>query len=340
MAQSLNDYFRVSREHLVAGRALDCDLYLYMATNKSIVRYLLKGDALSADKCAALQNAATTIPLVLKSDLKSVMSHNGQKIETALKTDANLGSSEVVGAAAGILRNIDSTLSTPDGDSIFKTANASTIEMLSSAQSTVEEILKQVGSLPATLIFDQVLAKIKLSSQNPLAQHNQQVSTLCVLMLLTEGNATKTDLADIAAAGMLHDIGLEKMPKTIVEKYLNGQEDFNNAENLVYMKHPEEGMETIAKSFPDISSTILKIIECHHENFDGSGFKRKKGNFIPRLSRFLRIADNIAVTLNSAKTPITFKDALSESMQTNLFKYDLQIIKTIHDQYLGLGQEI
>src|SRR5690348_1005477 len=101
------DFARVSKDTLIPGLPLGLDLFLFMTMNGTILPYRSKGDTLTQEECEAIKKATTTLPVVRKTDLESMLALPRGKIQEALKSGEELSSPEVVEAAASILRSID-----------------------------------------------------------------------------------------------------------------------------------------------------------------------------------------------------------------------------------------
>jgi len=104
--------------------------------------------------------------------------------------------------------------------------------------------------------------------------------------------AEKMDLADqdkhdILEAGYLCEIGKTIVPENILNR--NGglnEEDFTH----IHM-HPREGVRSL-RNIGYENEKMLELIECHHENFDGSGYPGGiKGENIPLGARIVALAE-------------------------------------------------
>lgn len=97
--------------------------------------------------------------------------------------------------------------------------------------------------------------------------HPFMVSLISVMMCRRlEWNSYRT-LKIVALGGLLHNIGMTKMPENVK---FNHPEDLSKEDFAIYMTHPEEGMK-MASEFPDIPAAALQIIFQHHEG-GGRGF--------------------------------------------------------------------
>lgn len=90
----------------------------------------------------------------------------------------------------------------------------------------------------------------------------------------------------IYRTGTLHDVGKIGVPDAILKK--PGR--LTTEEEAVMQTHPALG-EVIVKKVPLLADT-LPGVRHHHERWDGNGYPdRLKGEAIPRIARFLSIAD-------------------------------------------------
>lgn len=97
-------------------------------------------------------------------------------------------------------------------------------------------------------------------------KHSVNVSVLSVLIGMGIG-MKKTMLKELAAAGLLHDIGKINIPSDI----LNKPGALTEEEYELIKKHSEMGYENI-KDNVLISSKIKMGVYMHHENLNGTGY--------------------------------------------------------------------
>jgi HD-GYP domain-containing protein (c-di-GMP phosphodiesterase class II) len=103
--------------------------------------------------------------------------------------------------------------------------------------------------------------------------HPFLVSVLSVMMARKlEWNTDRTLMA-LALGGLLHNIGMSKMPDVVRSNDPNhlGPEDFD-----IYKTHSESGMK-MASEFGEIPAAVLQIIFQHHE-LNGTGFPNGLSN--------------------------------------------------------------
>lgn len=95
------------------------------------------------------------------------------------------------------------------------------------------------------------------------------------------------DLDELSMAFFLHDIGMTKVPATILDK----NEPLNNNDWETIRNHPVWGHEKLNKA-NYTSEETTNVILYHHERYDGSGYPFKKsGDDIPIYAKICAIAD-------------------------------------------------
>lgn len=100
-----------------------------------------------------------------------------------------------------------------------------------------------------------------------LMRHNKNVANLTAMCIDTH-RMSMSCVRSIVRGAVLHDIGKMGIPSNILNK--NGR---LTKEEYEYIKlHPVLGVGYFVHRHDSNSSTELKIIEQHHENYDGSGY--------------------------------------------------------------------
>lgn len=120
-------------------------------------------------------------------------------------------------------------------------------------------------------------------------------------------------------AAYLHDIGKINVPQEI----LISEKRLNDAEWAMMKRHPSDGAEIVRK-IKDFEE-IAKIVQQHHEKFDGSGYPNGlKGKDISYLARILTLADSFDAM--TAKRPYqkvkTFEEAFDEIRRCKGIHFD------------------
>jgi HD-GYP domain-containing protein (c-di-GMP phosphodiesterase class II) len=109
-----------------------------------------------------------------------------------------------------------------------------------------------------------------------------------------------------------------------------------------YKVHPENSVK-IAEGIlgpGGLNQATRQAILYHHEYMDESGLKGTPGLMIPRLARFLRIADDVIRAMGNPANARTLEQTLAHLTQENLLRYDQKIISTIHMHFLMDDEKI
>ena len=94
-------------------------------------------------------------------------------------------------------------------------------------------------------------------------------------------------LANAAVAGLVHDVGLTKVPPEILLK----SDGLTDGEREVISRHPGAGEEILATE-TSLPEDIREAVYCHHERSDGSGYPDGlREADIPWLARMVAVAE-------------------------------------------------
>ncbi|MBQ7147323.1 MAG: HD-GYP domain-containing protein [Pseudobutyrivibrio sp.] len=166
------------------------------------------------------------------------------------------------------------------------------------------------------------LSKLKVCDEYTY-KHSVDVGTMAAILSKALGENEKF-VNDMAIAGLLHDIGKEKIPTTIINKPAKLSPD----EFSIIKTHTVHGY-NILKESSYISEDMRQGILNHHENLDGTGYPRGlKGERIGKMARILAIVDvyDALVTKRSYKEGKTPAQSI-EIMFTMSNKFDMDIFK-------------
>jgi len=131
---------------------------------------------------------------------------------------------------------------------------------------------------------------------------------------------------------LLRDIGLIDKDDDLMKP----PEEMDPTQWPVYRRHPEEG----AKLLEDLNlpQTIVDVVHCHHERFNGEGFPRGlEGRNIPLAARVVTVVENYVsmVTGTSSHDPIAPQTA-ARILRDNLGqRYDPDIVGLFLNAILG-----
>jgi uncharacterized domain HDIG len=197
-----------------------------------------------------------------------------------------------------------------------KILNINDSKIINSSSKVVMDILFDSKSKPWWLYINTLSNYVDW-----LYTHSINVSIISVM--IAEIMGTKLELEDIALGAFLHDIGKLMIPKNIIQK--PGQLD--NDELYYIRQHCELGI-SMVKNF-GLSQLCLDIIYQHHERLDGSGYPQGlMAAQIPVHTRIVMIADilDAITTYRPYKETSRLESALNE-LKKGSDQYPQEIIE-------------
>lgn len=152
-------------------------------------------------------------------------------------------------------------------------------ELEKSAKNLTQAVIRR----PASMMW---LSKIKSHDQYT-AEHSVSVSILSALYG-RQMRASESDIGMLAMAGLLHDVGKLRIPKSLLHK----SAELNEAELKLVKAHPKMGYQLLIED-PSIPQAVADAALSHHERYDGSGYPYGKvGEEISKIARTISITDS------------------------------------------------
>ncbi len=208
--------------------------------------------------------------------------------------------------AANVIRGINKTIySQPE-------------KTVSDAGQLVEQMVEVLLAAPELAI--QVMAE---KPGEDVYFHSLNVSVLSMTLARELGLPAEIVQA-IGVGAIFHDIGLSEVPA----KILNNPGTLTKAEREFREQHCQYGLDMGKKM--NLPSAVLKIIQQHHEFFDGTGYPRKlKGEAIDPLARLVALVnayDNLCNPVNVAQA-MTPHEALSHMFAQQRNRFDPRFLQ-------------
>lgn len=195
---------------------------------------------------------------------------------------------------------------------------------------TLAELERASEHIAKTILFDkrviQNLMKIN-THDHFIYTHSVKVgiygTALCINLFGDKIN--KHDINNLSTAFLLHDIGMAKVPKSILDK--SGQ--LTRAEVEVIRKHPVWGHDKLMKA-RYVSREATEVILFHHERCNNKGYPfMKSARDIPVYAKICAVADTFeSITAlrpqHKSRTPF---EALSIMQQEMTAEFDPNVFK-------------
>lgn len=159
---------------------------------------------------------------------------------------------------------------------------------------------------------------------NPLAKSSVNTAILSTLIAM-ELKMPNHKILQVTTGALLHDIGMMKLPKDIVEK----KGGLTEAELSRIQAHPLYAYKIICKEllYPeDVGVIALQ----HHERWDGEGYPRRlSGEAIDRGARIVSVADafEAMVCEKPYRNSMIGYQAMKNLLSDNARRFDPEILK-------------
>ena len=199
-----------------------------------------------------------------------------------------------------------------------------------------QDAIQMIGEIKDKIIDDvhAILPDVKYCSQLKLLGNYQDCHSLNTAILATalgyKLNLDEDYLEKITKAALLHDIGMTKLPKEILEKTVLSQQD-----TKIFQTHTQIGYKILKQDMKMPEDICLVALE-HHENNDGSGYPFKlSGEQISEMARIVGMC-SFFDDLTSNRTPTRIKntkDALRVMLEVGSRKFTPQLLYQFVNMY-------
>ncbi|MCL6456943.1 MAG: HD domain-containing protein [Gorillibacterium sp.] len=143
-----------------------------------------------------------------------------------------------------------------------------------------------------------------------------------------------TERSHLVIGCFLHDLGKAFIPSEI----LHARRKLTEQEWNIIRLHPIVGTEMLDKD-PGLDSTILEVIRCHHERYDGTGYPDQlAGENIPLFARMCSVLDAFDSMMSDRpyRGRMTMREAKDELLLLGGTQFDSKIVEV----FLGLSDTI
>ncbi|HSN03783.1 MAG TPA: HD domain-containing phosphohydrolase, partial [Nitrospira sp.] len=172
---------------------------------------------------------------------------------------------------------------------------------------------------------------IALSSPagDPLMTNLLNVAIVTTKMGMRLGYFGK-ELERLALAGLVHDVGLCAVPRSLVTK----EGRLSPEERMVIEQHPELGYEVIKRAGPEYL-WLAQLVRQAHERANGLGYpNRLKGRQISEMAQIIGVADvfDALISERPYRRRMLPYEAMKELMVAERLTFPREIIKALVEQ--------
>lgn len=273
----IQSYRSVKLVDIQPGTVLDFDTAIYLPANDRYIKYSCAGDAFDEEKVNRLKRHNMSAVYVPADQMQKFYQYTARR----------LGEIGVTGELSATEKN--EKLETAIRDLVSGLFSDSTNEMTFDAGKKILEDLKGITSAyilnsPSSDWYQRLLGR--MGEMGSDYNHSANVSTYAALFSIGLGIG---DPAELAMAGLLHDVGLADIPHEVLEK---NEEDRTKEGQALYEKHPLLSLEILRRKKLVLSDKVSKMISQHHECFNGTGYPgRMVGSRILKEAQLLALAD-------------------------------------------------
>jgi len=284
---------------------LGFDLYLHLPANNRKIKYVSSQDPLDSARITKLQKHNVKSAMVTEDQMQKFYQFTAKR----LKNLGTLSATEAKERREKAIRDLFCGIfsDSGEGDTI-----SSGRELMNDCQEIVKAYIVDENNGKASW-YEKLLAASD-STDTPY-DHAANTATFAALLSIGLGIG---DPKEVALAGILHDIGLSDLDPAIIAK---DPKDRTPAEQSSYEKHPLRSMDIIRERRIVVSDRVIKIIEQHHESYNGGGYPHKlpPQRMIPE-AQILAIADQLDEMTSSVdnKIKISMNEAISRICKVGL----------------------
>ncbi|MCK5074181.1 MAG: HD domain-containing protein [Bacteriovoracaceae bacterium] len=154
-------------------------------------------------------------------------------------------------------------------------------EKISNVAMSTRSFIQEMSS---NVVPDMAWSNLSSLSKN-IVDHSMNVALMSIFLADQVGFGQQKIRENLFLGSIFHDYGKSLFDHSLYEA---GNEDALKKEMI---KHPEMGKNALSSS-PSLNQEVLRIIEEHHENYDGSGYPAgKKKSMIYDLSKIVSVAN-------------------------------------------------
>jgi len=135
-------------------------------------------------------------------------------------------------------------------------------------------------------------------------------------------------IEEVRVAGLLHDVGKVDVSVEILRKAA----ELSKEEQQDIRQHTARGA-AMVKPVGGMLVHIADAIECHHEKYDGSGYKGMKGEEIPIVARIIAVADAFDALLSDRpyRKGVSVQEALDTIVDSAGSHFDPKVVAALQE---------
>jgi HD-GYP domain-containing protein (c-di-GMP phosphodiesterase class II) len=306
------DYCEISIENFFNMKGeMPFDCFIQLGPNK-YTKIFKRGDIIDRKRFELYQTKGVKQMFILRTDRREYIAAT-ERLVNKILSQKDISTMQ---AKEAIEEMTEQTLFEIFDDKIFDE------DTIRRAHTTAKIYVQMLAADVRTLAGFINLAR----NETYLCRHSIATSIFGLLLAKGAENQNEKLLTIIGLSGILHDVGMSKLPKEIND----ADRKLTNDEWALVKAHPLVASKMVQpiEAFPvEVQTTI----EQHHEYWNGKGYpKGLKGEEIFYPARIIAIADSFSAltTRRAGRSLYSAEDALAIMMTEEGSKYDPRLLRT------------
>jgi HD-GYP domain-containing protein (c-di-GMP phosphodiesterase class II) len=273
----VKSYRSVKLIDIEPGVVLGFDTTIYLPTNNKYIKYSSAGDTIDLDRVTRLSKHKMSAIYVSTDQMENFYEYTAVRLKEG-GASSGLSATEKKEKIETSVRDLMSGLFNDNvKDATFEQGQ----RLLEDCKGIVNTYICNSSSGDWYKRLLGTMGEVSSSYA-----HTANVSTYASLFSIGLGIG---DPADLATAGILHDVGLANVPAEVMIKK---EADRSPEQRELYEKHPEYSIDIIKSKKLAFSEQTMNAIRQHHECFNGTGYPKKlAGSRICQEAQVLALAD-------------------------------------------------
>lgn len=302
-----NDYLPIQSLDIEAESKITFDVYVNLPLNQKYVLYRKKGGHLEGDKLANLSSNNVKNLFIHRSDYNEFVKYAANRIKNLMSSSRDPAEKRKVMLAAA-----KSILSSTIGENNPAVTGA----FISNLNDITTMIIGSVLESSTTYNKKMFQKFIDIAQKGTdFQKHPVNVASLAVMMTFGIGYDSERILSDVAMASLLHDIGLSKLPTSLIAR-AHQLDGMTPVERESVYQHPQYALDILLEKNVQLPELAKLIIMQHHEEFNGFGYpKGIRGYHLNELAQILKVADELDLIISEGHhSNISIKNKVSQLM--------------------------
>ena len=292
-----------------ADTKLNFDVSIFLPVNKKYIKMVAAGDELDQQHVDKLQTHNVSSIYVPLEQMGEFYKYTAERLSALGEASDKLSETERKERLGSSVRDIFS--------SVFNvSAQEATIQEGKSIVTDCEKIVENYILAKDPGDWYQKLTRAISTETSDSYSHATNVSTFAALFAIGLGIGRP---ADLAIAGLFHDIGLTDIDQAIAKKR---ESEMTESEKKQYRMHPELSVKIMKEKKLIVPPVVQQAVLQHHERFNGTGFpKGMTGNKICIEAQLVALADEFDYLTHTepGKKGLSPDDAIRQMRTANGF---------------------